>query len=175
MQDYVKQKESRSGEAGEFAFTGLQPGMYQLQVKQERFSLFQQSVILGSESERVYPVLPLARESEAVRISGRPASGSRKPEKPLSKESRSGGRVEPAKLLQPLRPAYPAGALARGVEGSVGLICHHQYRWGGERFNRARISRSRTGRRSPADGTDSSLPAHETEWPPCPVPADHPS
>jgi TonB family protein len=121
MQDYIKQKESRSGEAGEFAFTGLQPGMYQLQVKQERFSLFQQSVILGSESERVYPVLPLARESEALRINGRPASGSHKPEKPLSKESRLGGRVEPAKLLQPLRPAYPAGALARGVEGSVVL------------------------------------------------------
>jgi len=121
MRDYVKQTESRSGEAGEFAFTGLSPGMYQLQVKQERFSLFQQTVILGAESERVYPVLPLARESEAVRINGRAASGSRKPEKPLSNALRLGGRVEPAKLLQPLRPAYPAGAVARGVEGSVVL------------------------------------------------------
>ena len=27
--------------------------------------------------------------------------------------------MEPAKLLQPLRPAYPASAVARGVEGSV--------------------------------------------------------
>jgi TonB family protein len=121
MRDYVKQQEINSGEAGEFAFGGLQPGMYQLQVKKERLSLFQQTVILGAESERVYAVLPLARETEEVQINGGPVSGSRKPEKPVSKAVHLGGKLEPAVLLQPLRPAYPAGVVARGVEGSIVL------------------------------------------------------
>jgi TonB family protein len=121
MQDYVKQKEIKSGETGEFAFTGLRPGIYQLQVKQERLSLFQQTVMLGAESERVYVVLPLARESESVQIHAHPASGVRKSERSVSKAIRLGGKVEPAQPLQPLRPAYPAGAVARGVEGSVVL------------------------------------------------------
>lgn len=121
MRDYVKQKEIKSGETGEFAFPGLQPGIYQLQVKQERLSLFQQTVMLGGEPERVYAVLPLARESESVQINARPASGVRKSESSVSKSVRLGGNVEPAKPLQPLRPAYPASAVARGVEGSVVL------------------------------------------------------
>jgi len=121
MQDYVKQKEIKSGETGEFAFPGLQPGIYQLQVKQERLSLFQQTVMLGGEPERVYAVLPLARETESVQIHARPARGVRKSERPESKAVRLGGKVEPAKLLQPLRPAYPPSAVARGMEGSVVL------------------------------------------------------
>ncbi len=121
MQDYVKQSESRSGDSGEFVFAGLQPGVYQLQVKQERFSLFQQTVRLGSESERVYAVLPLARESESVQVHATPSSGVRKSEKSMSKTARPGGKVEPAQGLQPFRPAYPTSAAARGVEGSVVL------------------------------------------------------
>jgi TonB family protein len=122
MQDYIKQKEIKSGEAGEFAFPGLQPGMYQLQVKRERLSLFQQTVMLeGKEPARVYAVLPLARETESVQINARLASGVRKSERSVSKAVPLGGKVEPAKSLQPLRPAYPASAVARGVEGTVVL------------------------------------------------------
>lgn len=119
MRDYVKQAESKSGETGDFTFADLQPGTYQVQIKQERLSLFQQTVILGGKSERVYAVLPLARESESVQISASRGSGVRKPERSMNRTLRLGGKVEPAKLLQPLRPAYPASAVARGVEGSV--------------------------------------------------------
>jgi len=121
MRDYSKLKETKSGEAGEFAFSGLEPGMYQLQVKQERLSLFQQTVLVGKAGERVYAVLPLARESEAVQINARLASGVRRSERPPGKAGHSGGQVEPAISLQPLRPAYPPSAIARGVEGVVVL------------------------------------------------------
>ena len=121
MRDYIKQKEIKSGETGEFTFPGLQPGIYQLQVKQERLSLFQQTVMLGGEPERVYAVLPLARQTESVQINARPASGVRESKRSVSKAVRLGGKVEPAKPLQPLRPAYTASAVARGVEGSVVL------------------------------------------------------
>ena len=121
MRDYVKQKESKSDERGEFAFPDLQPGTYQVQVKQERLSLFQQTVMLGGKSERVFAVLPLARETESVQISAHPVSGVPRAERSVSQTVRPGGKVEPAVLLQPLRPAYPASAVARGVEGSVVL------------------------------------------------------
>jgi hypothetical protein len=71
--NYSKLRETKSEEAVEFAFSGLEPGMYQLQVKQERFSLFQQTVHVGKETERVYAVLPVARETESVLINARPA------------------------------------------------------------------------------------------------------
>ncbi len=121
MHDYSKLKETRSGNAGEFAFSGLEPGMYQLQVKQERLSLFQQSVIVDKGAARVYAVLPLARESESVQINARLASGIRRSGRQSGKAGHVGGRVEPAVLLQPLRPAYPPSAIARGVEGTVVL------------------------------------------------------
>ena len=121
MQDYSKLKETKSGDAGEFAFSSLEPGMYQLQVKQERFSLFQQTVIVGKGGERVYAVLPLARESESVQINAQLASGVRRSERQSRKGGHGGGQVEPAVLLQPLRPAYPPSAIARGVEGTVVL------------------------------------------------------
>ncbi len=119
MRDYIKQTESKSSETGEFAFTDLQPGTYQVQIKQERLSLFQQTVILEGKSERVYAVLPLARESESVQINASRSSGVRKPARSMNRALRLGGKVEPATLLQPLRPAYPTSAVARGVEGSV--------------------------------------------------------
>jgi TonB family protein len=119
MRDYSKLKETKSGEAGEFAFSGLEPGMYQLQVKQERLSLFQQTVVVGKEEKRIYAVLPLARETESVQINARLASRDRKS---VSGKARHwGGQVEPAILLQPLRPAYPPSAIARGAEGTVVL------------------------------------------------------
>ncbi len=121
MRDYSKLKETRSGEAGEFAFSDLEPGMYQLQVKQERLSLFQQTVLVGKQEKRVYAVLPLARESESVQINARLANTVRKSARIASKARRWGGQVEPAVLLQPLRPAYPPSASARGAEGTVVL------------------------------------------------------
>ena len=121
MQDYSKLKETRSSEAGEFAFSGLKPGRYQLQVKQERLSLFQQTVDLGDKEERVYAVLPLARETDSVQINARLAAGVQKSERNSAKAGHWGGQVEPAIVLQPLRPAYPSSAAARGVEGTVVL------------------------------------------------------
>ncbi|MBZ5686045.1 MAG: TonB family protein [Acidobacteriia bacterium] len=121
MRDYSKLKETKSGEAGEFAFPGLEPGMYQLQVKQERLSLFQQTVVVGKEEKRVYAVLPLARETESVQINARLASGVRKSERISGKAGHWGGQVEPAILLQPLRPAYPPSAIAQGTQGTVVL------------------------------------------------------
>jgi len=121
MQDYVKLKETKSDDLGEFVFSGLQEGMYQVQIKQPRFSLFQQSVQLGNQPMRIYAVLPLARETEAVEIDAPTTLSREKPGEPIGHSVTLGGQVEPAELIQPIRPAYPRGASTRGAQGSVVL------------------------------------------------------
>lgn len=123
MEDYVKQQETRSGEAGNFTFRGLRPGMYQVQVKQERLSLAQQTVTLkANEEARVYVVLSLAHMTDSVQVGAQLGSSVRRAERSTGQAHRtggSGGKVEPARLLVPLRPIYPVGAAARGVDGTV--------------------------------------------------------
>lgn len=118
MQDYVKMQESKSDVQGNFCFTGLARGMYEVQIKQPRMNLFQQTVEVGGEAVRVYAVLPLARVVEEVEVSTKMAAGTRK-SAPLQRAIRAGGKVEPPEALGRLRPSYPPGAAARGVEGSV--------------------------------------------------------
>jgi TonB family protein len=122
MQDYVKVQEIRSGDAGEFSFTGLQPGMYQVQIKHPMMSLFQKTVILKDAPERVYAVLPLAHAEDSVEINAQLPPGVQRGAAAAIKATRAGGRIEPAKLLVFRPPAFPAGTVSRGVEGAVVLI-----------------------------------------------------
>jgi TonB family protein len=122
MQDYVKKQESKSGERGEFSFAGLQAGMYQLQIKQPRFSIFQQTVQLEpGQGVRVYAVLAPARVVEELEISSELPDGVRKAA-PNETAVRKGGKVQPPQILAPLRPAYPRGAASRGLQGTVVLF-----------------------------------------------------
>jgi TonB family protein len=122
MEDYVKRQESKSDDRGEFSFAGLHAGMYQVQIKQPRFSIFQQTVqIETGQSVRVYAVLGPARVVEELDITSEIPAGLRK-SAPGENAVRKGGEVQPPQALEPLRPAYPRGAARRGVEGTVVLL-----------------------------------------------------
>jgi len=121
MRDYVKLSETKSSAAGEFSFAGLMPGMYQLQIKQPVFSLYQSTVIVEADKPvQVYAVLPLVRVYEALQINSELAPGTRKAL--AAPSSRAGGNVEPPEPLRMPRPAYPPAAASRGVEGDVALF-----------------------------------------------------
>jgi len=119
MRDYVKQKEMWSDNRGEFRFTDLPQGRYELQVKKDRFSLFQQTVVLENHPQHVYVVLPLARQSDAVQVNAIGRQRTHERDAPASKTRGEGGQVDPAELLQPLRPVYPIASKNRGIEGAV--------------------------------------------------------
>jgi TonB family protein len=122
MEDYVKMREMKSSPSGEFSFADLKPGMYQLQIKQPRLSLFQSTVVLeGAEPVRIYAVLSPARVMEQVEIGATLPEGIPKAALP-EPEIRIGGKVEPPEPLVPARPAYPPGAVSRGIEGPVVLF-----------------------------------------------------
>ena len=120
MRDYVKLRETKSDEAGRFAFGSVEPGTYELQIKQQRFSLWQQTIVVtAGRNVSIYAVLPLARMMDIFGVTTQLAAGVEK-HRP-AKAARAGGNVEPAGLLTPARPAYPPEASADGAEGDVVL------------------------------------------------------
>jgi len=122
MKDYVKKKESKSDGRGEFSFAGLKAGMYQVQIKQPNFSIFQQTVELKSgQAVRVHAVLSPARVVEEMDITGELPEGVHKAAQGEIAVSK-GGEVKPPQATSPLRPAYPRGAAGRGLEGTVVLL-----------------------------------------------------
>ncbi len=122
MEDYVKQQESKSDARGEFFFAGLRAGIYQVQIKQPRFSIFQQTVqIEAGQAVRVYAVLMPARVVEELDITSQLPEGVQKAA-PGENALRKSGEVRPPQAVAPLRPAYPRGAANRGVEGTVVLL-----------------------------------------------------
>ena len=120
MQDYVKLRETKSDERGRFAFHSVLPGTYQLQIKQQKLSLWQQTIMVNArENASIYAVLPLARMMDVFGVTTRLAAGVERRKPPQT--APAGGNVEPAKLLTPARPAYPPEASAEGAEGDVVL------------------------------------------------------
>lgn len=121
MQDYVKQRETKSGEAGEFAFDGVAPGMYQVQAKQPRFGIWQQTVQLeAGQNPRLYALLFVARADDRFGINGTlPPGVERRPAARTA--ARAGGKVDLPRLLSGGRPHFPQEAARRGLEGDVAL------------------------------------------------------
>lgn len=120
MQDYVKLSETKSDAAGCFAFDPLKPGQYEIQIKQAKFSLWQETVeVKADDDPPVYAILPLLRGSERIGITVQVRAAIEK-HKPEGK-AKPGGQVDPPQLLKQPRVAYPSTVLERGIEGDVVL------------------------------------------------------
>jgi TonB family protein len=122
MYDYVKQSETKSGQNGEFVFADLKPGMYEVQVKQSRCQLFQQTVTLqGGTNEHIYAVVHPGRMGDSISVTAARPSIPRVPGRSISETPGAGGRVEIAKLKRPIRVPYPLEAVSQGLEGPVAI------------------------------------------------------
>ena len=122
MQDYVKQRETKSDDAGEFAFPDVTPGMYQVQAKPPRFGIWQQTVSLeAGQTARLNAILHVARIDERIGINTALPPGVER-HTASRQAARAGGKVGFPKLLNGGRPAYPPEASRRGIEGTVVLV-----------------------------------------------------
>ena len=128
MQDYVKMQETKSGETGAFGFADLKTGMYQVQIKQPRFSIFQQTVDLPpAEQARVYAVLSFARVVEEFQISTGRAAGA--PNNRAAEHAiRAGGKVQPPRMLEVPRPGLSAVRSFRRTRRPGGFAGYNQAR-----------------------------------------------
>lgn len=120
LQEFNKISETKSDEKGEFAFTGLAAGAYQVQVKQPMFGIFQQLVrVEEGRKPFVRAVIHVARAESGIGISSSAPPGTGAMSGAV--KFRTGGRVEGIKRLSGRMPAFPEQAAARGAQGAVVL------------------------------------------------------
>ena len=120
MQDYVKLRETKSDDAGRFTFDSLKPGQYEVQIKQPKFSLWQETIEVKTDNDpTVYAILPLSRASEGIGITVQVKAAIQK-QKPVA-WAKPGGQIDPPQMLKQPSDAYPTTVLQRGIEGDVVL------------------------------------------------------
>ncbi len=122
MVDYVKKSETVTDGRGRFSFSGLEPGMYFVQIKQPRFSLSQQHVVVEKgQAATVYVILTPGRMNDDFVVQSGikaavPGSGKAQPHTP-----QVGGNIDLPQLLNPPRPRYAENLAQAGIRGTVVL------------------------------------------------------
>jgi TonB family protein len=113
-----KQVSTETGAAGEYAFSALVAGRYQLQAAAPGFAMGTRGgIALDANTARTENfILRLGEIQETVEVR---ATGTPSAQAPAPRRIRVGGNVQATKLLRQPRAAYPEKALAEGREGRV--------------------------------------------------------
>jgi len=109
------QEAARTNGAGEYTLSGLPAGSYTLEVRSQGFAEFRQAIVLPAASGNNI-TLGIGPVTEAVEVVGKAPPPK---ETGASRRIRVGGMVQATKLISMTKPAYPAGAEAAGIEGTV--------------------------------------------------------
>jgi len=108
------QEAARTNGAGEYTLSGLPAGSYTLEVRAAGFAEFHRAIVLPAAQTNI--TLDIGPVSEAVEVIGK---GPRPQEAGAPRRIRVGGNVQATKLVSMTKPAYPPGAEAAGIEGTV--------------------------------------------------------
>jgi TonB family protein len=108
------QEGARANDAGEYRFSGLPAGSYTLEVRAQGFAEFQKAIVLPAARTNI--ILAIGPVTEAVEVVGK---APRPQETGTPRRIRVGGNVQATKLVSTTKPAYPPGAEAAGIEGTV--------------------------------------------------------
>ncbi|MFN7998154.1 MAG: M56 family metallopeptidase [Bryobacteraceae bacterium] len=117
LQSANHQEAARANDAGEYSFVRIRAGSYRMQVKAPGFAEFDRTIALHAGiAPQMNVTLDVGAVSEALDVVGKAprvaAAGT-------PKRIRVGGNVQATKLISIEKPAYPPGALAASVEGTV--------------------------------------------------------
>ena len=118
--DGSNQEVVKANAAGEYRLASLPAGKYNVEVKAPGFAIYQKSgvVLEAGAQEQVDVKLSLGSVSETISVVG-------KGPRPLPVSSgaprriRVGGNVQATRLVNMVKPAYPAELQAAGIEGAV--------------------------------------------------------
>jgi TonB family protein len=108
------QEAARANSSGEYAFSGLPAGSYTLEVRAPGFAEFRKAIVLPADRTNI--MLDIGSVTETVEVVGKAAHAQ---ETAAPRQIRVGGNVQATKLLSMIKPEYPAGAEAAGIEGTV--------------------------------------------------------
>ncbi|MGA2591565.1 MAG: M56 family metallopeptidase [Bryobacteraceae bacterium] len=111
------QEASRASDAGEYRFSGIPAGTYTMQIRAHGFAEFQKAIVLtAGAAQQMNITLDVGQVTEAVEVVGK---GPRPEETGTPRRIRVGGMVQATKLISSVKPLYPSGAEAAGIEGTV--------------------------------------------------------
>ena len=102
---------------GQYNFQNLAPGKYRIEVQAPGFAIFDKRNVQVAEGEQ--PRIDAAMRVGVIMESMRVESQGLAARNQAPRRIRVGGNVQPARLLQQTRPAYPDSAKARGATGVV--------------------------------------------------------
>lgn len=107
---------ARSDDAGEYKLS-IPAGSYNMHVGVPGLAEFTKVVVLSAgAAQKLNVTLDVGQVLESVEVVGK---GPRPPQIAAPRRIRVGGNVQATKLLSSVKPVYPAGAQAAGVEGTV--------------------------------------------------------
>jgi TonB family protein len=111
------QEAARANAAGQYSFSGIPAGSYRLEARASGFAEFQKAVVLTAGAPQQMKItLGMGQVTETVEVVGK---GPRPAQTGTPQRIRVGGNVQATKLLTSVKPAYPPGAEAAGIEGTV--------------------------------------------------------
>jgi protein TonB len=113
----------RSGAAGEYRFSGLGAGRYEVFLRAAGFAEHRVGPVRltpGAEIRQT-PVLRVGSIAETMDVVGQRPASTAPPAPAPPRRVRVGGNVQPVKLLRMRHPRYPEEAKLAGAEGPVAL------------------------------------------------------
>jgi TonB family protein len=112
------QQAARANAAGQYSFSGIPAGSYRLEVRARGFAEFQKAVVLTAGAPQQMKItLGMGEVTETVEVVGK--AGPRPAPTGTPQRIRVGGNVQATRLLTSVKPVYPPGAEAAGIEGTV--------------------------------------------------------
>lgn len=111
---------AKSNAIGEYTFTAIPPGRYEIEGKVPGFALLKTEVVVtAGTAARVDINLALGGMSEAVTV--RTSRTAPSPQMPARAPERIpiGGNVQPSKMIKNVRPVYPPDLKDQGINGVV--------------------------------------------------------
>jgi TonB family protein len=113
--DASHQEAARSNASGEYKFS-VPAGSYSMIVRASGFAEFQKGVILRADS-KTNITLDVGQVNESMEVVGKAPPPPQLAGTPH--RIRVGGNVQATKLIKMVKPVYPPGAEAAGIEGTV--------------------------------------------------------
>jgi TonB family protein len=115
--DTSHQEAARTNDAGEYTLSGVPAGSYTLEIREAGFADFRSAIVLPAAAQTNI-TLGVGSVTEQVEVVGKAA---RPPATGTPHRIRVGGMLQATKLVKMTKPAYPPGAEAAGIEGTVML------------------------------------------------------
>ncbi|HUK18624.1 MAG TPA: M56 family metallopeptidase [Bryobacteraceae bacterium] len=119
-QDGTAQQQTKADMAGEYRFDAIPAGQYVLEIGSPGFKLLKvNATVMAGQAARIDGNLAVGDITETLRVAGQKPAAVKPNVTGTPQRIKVGGMVQPVKLVQQVKPDYPADLQQAGVQGIV--------------------------------------------------------